>query len=418
MCTIHYDPGTGSPRPRTPAPGVPAVLTSVVAALLLLSVAPHGHAQTDLEPVLGAVDDQVFLKDQAVDIDRTTTAAEPVVLPPATGGDGTLTYTLECAAAETGCDATTKLPPGLAFSAGSRELSGTPTTSGTWNMVYTVTDADTTDPDSDSDTFEIKVLDDPVLSINTLTVAEGDSSTVHLLFTVTLSPVSSEAVTVKYADAGTGTATSGTDYTAITAGTLSFAPGASSAGFTVYVTGDTVHESDETVVITLSDPSNAEFAGGDTTITGTGTITNDDDDPVLSIDDPEVTEGDSGTTTLTWTVTLSAASSETVTVKYADAGTGTATSSGTGADYTAPTAGTLTFNPGQTSKTIGATVNGDTTDEPDETVVIKLSDLMNAEFAGGGTELTGTGTIENDDDPVLSISPSTVAAEGDSAPSS
>ena len=413
MCTIHNDPGTGSPRPRTPASGVPAVLTSVVAALLLLSVAPHGHAQTDLEPVLGAVDDQIFLKDQAVDIDRTTTAAEPVVLPQATGGDGTLTYTLECAASETSCDATTKLPPGLAFSAASRELSGTPTTSGTWDMVYTVTDADTTDPDSDSVTFEIKVLDDPVLSINAPEVTEGDSGSVHLSFTVTLSPVSGEAVTVKFADAGTGTATSGTDYTAFTGGTLSFVPGASQSGFTVSVKGDIVHESDETVVITLSDPSNAEFAGGDTTITGTGTITNDDD-PVLSIDDPEVTEGDSGTTTLTWTVTLSAASSETVTVKYADAGTGTATSSGTGADYTAPTAGTLTFNPGQTSKTIGATVNGDTTDEPDETVVIKLSDLMNAEFAGGGTELTGTGTIENDDDPVLSISPSTVVAEGDS----
>ncbi|MYE19514.1 MAG: hypothetical protein F4Y06_06300, partial [Rhodospirillales bacterium] len=150
MCTIHNDPGTGSPRPRTPASGVPAVLTSVVAALLLFCVAPHGHAQTDLEPALGTVADQTFLKDQAVDIDRTTTTPNPVVLPAATGGDGTLTYTLECAAGEMGCDATSNLPPGLAFNAANRELSGTPTTSGTWSMNYTVTDADTTDPDSDS----------------------------------------------------------------------------------------------------------------------------------------------------------------------------------------------------------------------------------------------------------------------------
>ena len=95
------------------------------------------------------------LKDQAVDINRATTAADPVVLPAATGGDGTLTYTLECDAAETGYDATSKLPPGLSFAAASRELSGAPTTSGTWNMVYMVTDADTTDPDSDSATIDV-----------------------------------------------------------------------------------------------------------------------------------------------------------------------------------------------------------------------------------------------------------------------
>jgi len=80
MCTIHNDPGTGSPRPRTPASGVTTVLTSVVAALLLFCVAPHGHAQTDSEPALGTVDDLTLLRNQAVDTDRTTTAADPVVL--------------------------------------------------------------------------------------------------------------------------------------------------------------------------------------------------------------------------------------------------------------------------------------------------------------------------------------------------
>ncbi len=400
MCTIHNDPGTGSPRPRTPASGVPAVLTSVVAALLLFCVAPLGHAQTDLEPTLGTVADQTFLKDQAVDIDRTTTTPNPVVLPAATGGDGTLTYTLECAAGEMGCDATSNLPPGLAFNAANRELSGTPTTSGTWSMNYTVTDADTTDPDSDSDTFEIKVLDDPVLSIDAPSVTEGDSGTVHLVFTPTLSPVSGETVTVKFADAGTGTATSGTDYTALTAGTLTFPPGHNQAGFTVLVKGDTVHESDETVVITFSEPNNAAFAGGDTTITGTGTIENDDD-PVLSISaETSIAEGDSGTTALTWFVVLTPASSDTVTVKYADAGTGTATS---GTDYVAVTAETLTFDPGDTVKTVRVTVNGDTDDEPNETVVIKLSDPDNAQFAGGAATAEGTGTIENDDDPVITI---------------
>ena len=230
---------------------------------------------------------------------------------------------------------------------------------------------------------------------------------------MTLSPASSLASTVKYADAGSdggGTATSGDDYAALTAGTLTFAPGVTEKTIDVTVNGDTDDENDETIVITLSAPTNAQFAGGAST--GTGTIENDDD-PVLSIDAPSVVEGDSDTTTLTWTVTLSPASGDTVTVDYADAGTGTAASSGSDTDYTAPTAGTLTFDPGETEKTIAVTVNGDTVDENDETVVIKLSDAVNAVLAGGGTEVTGTGTIENDDDPVLAIDAPSVAEGGD-----
>ena len=243
MCTIHNDPGTGSPRPRTPASGVPAVLTSVVAALLLFCVAPHGHAQTN-----------------------------------------------------------------------------------------------------------------PVLSISAeTTIAEGDSGTTALTWFVVLTPASSDTVTVKYADAGTGTATSGTDYVAVTAETLTFDPGDTVKTVRVTVNGDTDDEPNETVVIKLSEPANAQFAGGAATAEGTGTIENDDD-PVLSIDAPRVREGSSGTTTLTFTVTLSAASSDTITVAYEDDGTGTATS---GTDYDAVNAGTLTFAANETEQTIDVTVNGD-----------------------------------------------------------
>ena len=146
MKANHNDLCTGAPRLRRTASVAPAVLAWLVATLLLLGGAPPGHAQADSEPALGTVDDLTLLRNQAVDIDRTTTADDPVVLPAATGGDGTLTYTLACAASETSCDATSKLPLGLAFDAADRELSGTPTAAGTWDMVYTVTDADTTDP--------------------------------------------------------------------------------------------------------------------------------------------------------------------------------------------------------------------------------------------------------------------------------
>ena len=71
---------------------------------------------------------------------------------------------------------------------------------------------------------------------------------------------------------------------------------------------------------------------------------------------PRVTEGAPGTAaTLRFTVTLSAASTQPVTVDYADAGTGTATS---GTDYTALPAGMLTFAPGTTTRMIDVSVIG------------------------------------------------------------
>ena len=244
---------------------------------------------------------------------------------------------------------------------------------------------------------------EPTVSIDSPSVAEGNSGSATLTFTATLSAASGQQVTVQYADAGTGTATSGTDYTAITGGTLTFAAGTTSQTFDVSVTGDTLDESNETVVVTLSGPTNATIS----TASGTGTITDDDGTPTLSINSPSVTEGNSGSTTLTFTATLSAASGRQVTVAYADAGTGTATS---GTDYTAITGGTLTFAAGTTSQTFDVSVTGDTLDESNETVVVTLSSPTNATISTA----TGTGTITDDDGtPTLSINSPSVA-EGDS----
>ena len=247
--------------------------------------------------------------------------------------------------------------------------------------------------------------DEPTLSIASASVAEGTTgATPSLEFIVTLSAASGRQVTVDYEDAGTGTATSGTDYTAITAGTLTLAAGVTSDTLAVTVLGDALDEDDETVIVTLSSASNAAIS----TATGTGTITDDDAPPTLSIADASVTEGDAGETpSLEFIVSLSAASGKVVTVGYADATSGTATS---GTDYTAITAGTLTFASGVTRDTLAVSVTGDDTAESDETVIVTLSNPSNATLSGGGTTLTGTGTITNDDGvPRLSISSPTVA---------
>ena len=150
------------------------------------------------------------------------------------------------------------------------------------------------------------------------------------MFTVTLSPVSGQAVTVNYATAN-GTATAGSDYTAAS-GTLTFAAGETAKTVTVLVTGETVVELNETLTLTLTAPTAATL-GDDAAV---GTITNDDL-PTLSITSAvSVAEGNAGATPATFTVTLSAASGQTVTVNYATGG-GTATAA---TDYTAAS-GTL-----------------------------------------------------------------------------
>ncbi len=111
--------------------------------------------------------------------------------------------------------------------------------------------------------------------------------------------------------------------------------------------------------------------------------------PTLAVSSPKVAEGNSGGTSgLDYVITLSAASTQNVTVNYATAA-GTATEA---SDYT-KTTGTLTFKPGEVSKTVRVPVLGDTVVEADETVLLKLSSPVGATVATG----TGTGTITNDD---------------------
>jgi hypothetical protein len=109
--------------------------------------------------------------------------------------------------------------------------------------------------------------------------------------------------------------------------------------------------------------------------------------PSASISGASAPEGN-GSTTLSFPVTLSASTPLPVSISYATAN-GTATAP---ADFTSAT-GTVTFAPGETSKTISVTVVGDTAYEPDETFTIALSNPVNATIGTG----SATGTIQNDD---------------------
>ena len=96
--------------------------------------------------------------------------------------------------------------------------------------------------------------DDPLpsLSINDVTVTEGNTGTVAATYTVTLSTVSGRPVTVDYATAN-GTAVAPADYQAAS-GTLTFTPGQTTRQLTVLVNGDLLDEANETYFVNLSNP--------------------------------------------------------------------------------------------------------------------------------------------------------------------
>ncbi len=237
-------------------------------------------------------------------------------------------------------------------------------------------------------------------SIGDASATEGQAAS----FTVTRRGATGDAATVAWStaeDADGDHPASTADYTAQTAAqTLSFAAGETSKTVTVRTTQDTLDEDDETFLVELSSPSTGtSIADG----TATGTIIDDDATTAeLSIVAPAaVSEGAAdATATMSFEVNLSAASGRRVTVDYADAGSGTATS---GTDYSL-TAGTLAFAAGERSKTISVTVNGDDVDEGNETVTLRLSSPVNARFAAGVTTLDATGTITDDDTRGVTVS--------------
>ncbi len=112
------------------------------------------------------------------------------------------------------------------------------------------------------------------ISINDVTITEGNSGTKVATFTV--SHTGSAAFSVNYATANsTATAGATADYLA-TSGTLNFAAGTSTQTVSVTINGDTIYEPNETFFVNLTDATNG---GTITKSAGLGTIANDDPAP-------------------------------------------------------------------------------------------------------------------------------------------
>ena len=240
-------------------------------------------------------------------------------------------------------------------------------------------------------TAEGRIVDNdgaPQLTVGSVTATEGG----HANFEVVLTGSTTREVTVNYATRERS-AREGADYEA-TAGTLTLGMVTSGMGevvstrtVPVALIDDTVAEPDESFEIVLSSPVNATLASG----VATGTIRDNDTAPTLSVSGATGEEGGEAV----FAVTLAGTTSLTVSVRYSTL-EGTARAE---TDYGTST-GSLTFAPGETSRTVSVALRDDVTDEPDETFYLQLRSPVNATVVTD----TGTGTIrDNDAEPSLSV---------------
>ncbi|MCD6366177.1 MAG: T9SS type A sorting domain-containing protein, partial [Bacteroidales bacterium] len=224
--------------------------------------------------------------------------------------------------------------------------------------------------------------------------SNGDESVSPVTVTVSINNVDAvNPTTVDYSVTG-GTATGGgIDYTLIS-GTVTIPAGSSSGTFNITINDDALYESNETIIVSLSNPTNCNLDGvlpygGTGFIDFTYTINDNDTPPEIQFTATS-SSGSESTSPVNFQVELSAVSEVDAQATYTVTGTAT----GGGVDYTLAN-GTITIPAGSTTANITATITNDNTEELNETIILTLSSPVDATL---GTNITHTYTIIDDDE--------------------
>ena len=369
-----------------------AALVLFATSLVVAAGATLDPAQAQSPPTLSVFSSSVSEGDSG-----TQTMTFTVFLNPCSTGTVTVNFATADGTATTADGDYVPTSGTLTFVTGDTSEQVTVTTNGDTtdesNEAFSLVLSGASGADIGSGTATGTIFDDDPLEVDIFSdsVTEGDSGTTSLFFSVQLNKPAPGPVAVDYSTAGV-TATpsdnpNDNDYEEVFSGTLNFATGDQFKTATVVVNGETIDESNETLTMTLANPTGGLTIG---TATATGTII--DDDPLeVDIFSTSVDEGDSGTTNLTFSVELNKQSPGTVTVDYSTSD-GTATDAD--GDYVVVTNQTITFTAGEQFATATVVVNGDTVDEPGESLTVTLSNPTGGLVIGSGT---ATGTIFDDD---------------------
>ena len=248
-------------------------------------------------------------------------------------------------------------------------------------------------------------------------------------FLVVLDKAATAPVSVSYVtNDGSATAAS-QDYRGVS-GTLTIAAGQRSGYIEVSFNGaDSLVEGNENFQLILTNPVNAVLERGASALVATSTIIDNDSIsvtgvgglggpatlvappasasttlPTINAFNVALSEATThGSNSINFLVTLNRPATSTVTLNYeAQDGTATGTSQGFAGDYQ-ETSGTLTFAPGQQTQYITVPNSSDSVAGLNKTVLLVLSGAQGAVFAGNAPALVATGTIIDDDGPVMTL---------------
>ncbi|MEQ1858583.1 MAG: Calx-beta domain-containing protein [Chthoniobacteraceae bacterium] len=245
-------------------------------------------------------------------------------------------------------------------------------------------------------------------SAHTITITDDDFPTVNIVATDASAAESGDTGTFTITRAGSlagnlvvnftrsGTAASGTDYTAIASpGNATILDGQANATVTVTPLQDATNEGNETVILTLT--ANAAYTLG-TPANATVTIADDDRSTVTIVaNDPDASEtaGNPGQ----FTVTRTAPTTGSLTVNLTISGTATNTT-----DY-ANVAATVAFVGGESSKVVNIAPVDDAATEGPEDVTISLN---TGSYDIGAQSFDNVAITDNDNPPTVFInSPTT-----------
>ena len=252
----------------------------------------------------------------------------------------------------------------------------------------------------------------PFVSMQDISVVEGDGPTTQLAFEIALSQASTSEVRVDYSLAN-GTALAGRDFLT-RGGSVVFEAGEVSKIITIEIIGDLEVEEDKTFSVQVTNPMNALLVDDQAVVT----IKNDDlpPPPTLAIAafSADQSEGDAGSKAFSFTVSRTGDSTGDSSAIWAVTASGSNPADADDFSGAGLPSGTVDFAAGATSRTITVQVSGDTVVELDESFTVTLSSPSGATI---GTTAAVVGKILNDDLPVitLAVAPTTGTTEDGTA---
>ncbi|MCX2576362.1 Calx-beta domain-containing protein, partial [Pedobacter sandarakinus] len=294
-----------------------------------------------------------------------------VTLDKAASTNTTLTYTLSGTASE-GSDYGNIVTKTIVISAG--QTSGTITipvitdniVEATETVIASLVSTNNPQITASTDPATIKIFDNTTATVTVAATANGAEPTTPGQFTFTLSNASSTDTQVTFAV--TGSASSGTDFTAI-GSTIIIPAGQTTATLSVPVLDDNIVEGLETVVLTMVSATNNVAITASTT---PATVTITDNDLATATIVAGTSGNEAGPINGTFVISLSNPSSQATTISYTLSGTATE-----GVDYSAITTKTVTIPAGATSATLSISTLADLVVEGSETVIAKLETSSN-----------------------------------------